>query len=61
MSKLILATAALLLQRPLSPAADAPDAVHSATRTREATRHLHTSRFHEAYFDLSPLELTRRH
>jgi hypothetical protein len=62
MPKFILATAALLLRRPFPPAAaDAPHAAHFATRTREATRRLRSSRVHEAYFDLSPLELTRRH
>jgi hypothetical protein len=61
MPKLILATAAIFLRRPLPPAADTPNAMHSATRTREDTRRLRTSRAYEARFDLGPLELTRRH
>ena len=61
MPKLVLATAALLLRRPFPPADDAPNVVHSATRSREATRRLRASRVHEARFDLSPLLLTRRH
>lgn len=59
MPKLILTTAALLLRRPFPPAAQ--DFTHARTRTREATRRLWTSRVHDPYFDLSPLELTRRH
>jgi hypothetical protein len=31
------------------------------TRSREATRRLRSSRIHDPHFDLSALELTRRH
>ncbi len=65
MPKLILAAAALLLRRPSPSVADAYDAMHDAmhatTRTRDATRRLRASRIHEPYFDLRPLDLTRRH
>jgi hypothetical protein len=61
MPKLILATAALLLGRPFAPAADTPNAAHSATRGRETTRRLRASRAREERPDLGPLELTRRH
>ena len=61
MPKLILATAASLLRRSSSPAIDAHEAMYARTRTREATRRLRASRVHDPYFDLSPLELSRRH
>lgn len=65
MPKFILATAAFLLRRPFPPAADAHgtmhEVMHARTRTRDATRRLRASRIHDPYFDLSPLELTRRH
>ena len=62
MPKFILATAALLLARPVAPSAEAAhDTMHARTRTREATRRLRASRIHEPYFDLSPLDLGRRH
>ncbi len=66
MPKFILATAALLLRRPFPPDAvgahDAThDATHARTRTRDATRRLRASRVHEPYFDLGPLDLSRRH
>jgi hypothetical protein len=61
MPKFTPATAALLLRRPLPPAADVPSAVHSATRTRVATRRLRATCIHETYFDLSALELTGGH
>ena len=37
------------------------DDVSARTRSRDATRRLRTSRAHEPYVDLSPLDLTRRH
>jgi hypothetical protein len=62
MPKLILATAALLLRRPFPSATDAThEAMHARTRSRDATRRLRASRIHDPYFDLSPLELTKRH
>jgi hypothetical protein len=66
MPKFILATAALLFRREGPPAADAHDdplheAMHAKTRTRDASRRLRVSQVHDPYFDLGPLELTRRH
>ena len=64
MLKFTLAKAAILTGRPFPPAAAAAkahEALHTRTRTREATRRLWASRIHEAYIDLSPLDITRRH
>ncbi len=62
MPKFILATAALLLRRPFPPTDDAhDDPLHAKTRSREAARRLRASRVHDPYFDLGPLDLTRRH
>ncbi len=62
MPKLILAAAALLLGRPFPPpGAGAHEAMHTKTRSRDATRRLRASRIHDPFFDLGPLELTRRH
>jgi hypothetical protein len=62
MPKLILAAAALLLRRPFPPpGAEAHEAMHARTRSRGATRRQRASRMHDPYFDLSPLELTKRH
>jgi hypothetical protein len=66
MPKFILATAASLFRRPFPPAAaEAHDplheTMHATTRSRDATRRLRASRIHDPYFDLSPLELTKRH
>ena len=68
MPKFILATAALLLRRPLPPPAATGshdeavhDAMHARTRTREATRRLRASRIHESYVDLGALDLSNRH
>jgi hypothetical protein len=62
MPKLILAAAALLLDRP-RPARDeaARSAMHARTRSREAVRRLRTSNAHEARPELRALELTMRH
>ena len=62
MPKLILAAAALLLDRP-RPARDeaARWATHARTRSREAVRRLRASNAHEARPDLRALELTMRH
>jgi hypothetical protein len=66
MPKLVLA-AALLLKRPFDFARGAEahhsahEAMHARTRTRDATRRLRESHLHDAYFDLGPLDLTRRH
>ena len=62
MSKLILATAPLFLRRPSPPTEETAHEVHHLrTRTRRATRRLRASRVHDPYFDLSPLDLSRRH
>ena len=67
MPKFVLATAALLLRRPLPPPAAAAshdeavhEAMHARTRTRETTRRLRASRIHEPYVDLGPLDLSNR-
>ncbi len=67
MPKLIMATATLLLGRSSSARAAAgghaaaQSAMHDRTRGRDATRRLRASGAHEPYFDLGPLDLTRRH
>jgi hypothetical protein len=61
MPKFILTTAALFLSRSLPPAEAAHEMLHARTRTREATRRLRASRVHYPHFDLSPLDLSRRH
>ena len=61
MPKLILATVALFLGREGPSEATAHDALHARTRSRDATRRLRASGSHEAWFDLSPLDLARRH
>jgi hypothetical protein len=35
--------------------------IHEMTRSRDATRRLRASKLYEPYFDLSPLDLWRRH
>ena len=62
MPKLILAVAALLLdrQRP-ARAIVARSAMHARTRSRDATRRLRASRAHEGHLDLRALDLTGRH
>ena len=59
--KLILAAVAWLHKPGTVSAADAHDARYAATRSRDATRRLRASGVHEPYFDLSPLDLARRH
>ena len=63
MLKFTLAKASILTGRPLPPAAAAKahEAMRARTRTRDATRRLRESRIHEPYFDLSPLDRTKRH
>jgi len=62
MPKLILAAAALLLDKPPTVRGiGAHPAKHARTRSREDTRRLRRSRTHEARFDLRALDLTRRH
>ncbi len=62
MPKLILAVAALLLDRPPSARTDdAHPAVNARTRSRDATRRMRQSRPHEARFELRALDLTNRH
>ena len=59
--KLILAAVAWLHKPGTPSAADAHAGRHAATRSRDATRRLRESGGHEPYFDLSPLDLARRH
>jgi hypothetical protein len=59
--KLILAAIAWLYRPSPLRAGDEHAAMHARTRSRDATRHLRASGVHEPYFDLSPLDLTRRH
>ena len=66
MPKLILATAVYLLRQTFPHTDDAPDdllheGMRARIRTRDATRRLRASRIHDPYFDLGPLDLTRRH
>jgi hypothetical protein len=62
MPKLILVTTALLLRRPFPPTGETDhEVMHARTRTREAARRLRASRVHDQYFDLSALDLSRRH
>ncbi len=62
MPKLILAAAALLLDRPeATREGGARSAMQARTRSREAARRLRASRAHEARLDLRALDLTRRH
>ncbi|CAA9512448.1 MAG: hypothetical protein AVDCRST_MAG05-3109 [uncultured Rubrobacteraceae bacterium] len=62
MPKLILAAAAVLLdrQRPAC-AIVARSAMHARTRSRDVTRRLRASRAHEGRLDLRALDLTGRH
>ena len=61
MPKFILATVALFLGREGPTGADAHDAMHARTRSRDATRRLRTSRTHDPYVHLSSLGLNKRH
>jgi hypothetical protein len=62
MPKFVLLAAALLLGGHGKPSAEtAHDLMSARTRTREATRRLRAARIHDPYFDLSPLDLSRRH
>ncbi len=62
MPKLILATAALFLDRQgPSETIAAYGAMHDRTRSRDATRRLRASRVHEPYFQLGSLGLNQRH
>ena len=61
MPKFILATVALFVGRQGPSGADAHDAMHARTRSREATRRLRASRTHDPYFHLSSLGLNQRH
>jgi len=62
MPKLILAAAALLLDKPRATRDDAGrSAMHARTRSRAAARRLWASRAHEPSLDLRALDLTRRH
>jgi hypothetical protein len=61
MPKFILATVALFLGREGSSGADAHDAMHARTRSRDATRRLRASRAHDPYVHLSSLGLNKRH
>ncbi len=59
--KLILAAVAWLHKPGPPSAGDAHAAMRAATRSRNATRRLRASGVHDPYFDLSPLDLARRH
>lgn len=60
MPKLILAAVAWLAGP--KPARVPPhDRMHETTRSRTASRRQRASRLHDPYFDLSPLDLSRRH
>ena len=62
MPKLILAAAALLLDRHRLARDDgARSALHARTRSRDATRRLRASRAHEGRLDLRAPHLTGRH
>ncbi len=61
MPQFILATAAFILKREVPPEATAHEALHTTTRTRDATRRLRASRIHQPCVDLGPLALSRRH
>jgi hypothetical protein len=62
MPKLILAAAALLLDRPPSARNEAArSTMHARTRSRTAARRLRAYGAHEARFDLRALDLTGRH
>ncbi len=61
MPKVILATVAVFLGREGPSGAAAHDAMHARTRGRDATRRLRESHIHGPYFDMGPLDLTRRH
>jgi hypothetical protein len=61
MPKFILATVALFLGRQEPSEADAHDAMHARTRSRDATRRLRASRTHDPYFHLGALGLNKRH
>ena len=56
---LILAAAAWLHNPGSLRAGDAHAAMHAATRSRDATRRLRSSRVYDPYVYLGPLELTR--
>ena len=61
MPQFILTIAAFILKREGPPHATAHEVLHARTRTRAATRCLRSPRMHDAYVDLSPLGLTKRH
>jgi hypothetical protein len=58
--KLIFAAATTWFSKPSRPRT-AQEAHAELTRSRDATRRLRASRSHEAWFELSPLDLARRH
>ena len=61
MPKLIFAAATTWFSKPSRPGRSAQEAHTELTRSRDATRRLRASGSHEAWFDLSPLDLARRH
>ncbi len=61
MPKFILATIALFLGQQGPSGADAHDAMHAKTRSRDATRRLRASPVHDRYSHLGSLGLNRRH
>ena len=61
MPKLLFAAATTWFSKPSRPGRSAQEEHAGLTRSREATRRLRASRSHEAWFELSPLDLARRH
>ncbi len=61
MPKLILFAAALFSKPPHPRATGAHTSHTELTRSRVATRRQRVSKVHDPLFDLSPLDLTRRH
>jgi hypothetical protein len=57
--KLILAAVAWLYKPGSGRIDDGHAAMHSATRSRDATRRLHKSVVNEPFINLGPLDLTR--
>jgi hypothetical protein len=61
MPKLVLAAVGLLFGREGPSEANAHDALHARTRSRDATRRLRASHMQDPYFHLSSLGLNKRH
>jgi hypothetical protein len=61
MPKFILATVTLFLGREGPSEANAHDAMHARTRSRDVSRRLRASRMHDSYVHLGALGLNQRH